>query len=94
MQVYKWKERLNVHVGQQEYGVNYLETYSPVVTWFFLRTLLTIVAINKWHSRQVDFIQAYPQETIEYDIFMELPKCFKTKESDGWTYVLQLLKNL
>ena len=49
--VYKWKARLNVHGGQQEYGVNYLETYSPVVNWFYIRTLLTIAFINKCHSR-------------------------------------------
>ena len=28
---YKWKARLNVHGGQQEYGTKYLETYSPMV---------------------------------------------------------------
>ena len=32
-EVYKWKARLNVHGGKQEYAVNYFETYSPVVTW-------------------------------------------------------------
>jgi len=30
--VYKWKARLNVHGGQQEYAVNYYDTYAPVVT--------------------------------------------------------------
>jgi hypothetical protein len=31
--VYKWKARLNVHGGKQKFGVNYFETYAPVVTW-------------------------------------------------------------
>jgi hypothetical protein len=31
--VYKHKARLNIHGGQQECGVNYWETYAPVVTW-------------------------------------------------------------
>ena len=56
-QVYKWKARLNAHGGQQEYGVDYLETYSPVITWFSIRTLLNLVSINKWHSRQVEFFR-------------------------------------
>ena len=85
---------LNVHGDHQEYGVNYLETYATVVPWFSIRTLFTIAIINKWHSRQVDFIQAYPQAPIEYDLFMDLPKGFNTKDSDGWTHVLQLIKNL
>ena len=51
-------------------------------------------AINKWHSRIVEFIQAYPQAPIQYDLYMEFPKGFKTKEGDRRTHVLQLLKNL
>ena len=62
--------------------------------WFLKITLLTLSAINKCHSRQVDFILAYLQAPIEYDMFMELPKGFKTKEVDGRNHYLQLLKNL
>ena len=50
-QVYKWKESLNVHKGKQDYGVNYIETYSHAVNWFSIRTLLPMAAINKWHYR-------------------------------------------
>ena len=78
--VYKWKVKLNVHRGQQEYGVNYLETYYPVVTWFSIITLITLAAINRWHSRQVDLVQAYPQSPIEYELYMELSKGFNTKK--------------
>jgi hypothetical protein len=28
------KARLNLHGGKQIYGMNYFETYAPVVTWF------------------------------------------------------------
>jgi len=45
-QVYKWKARLNVHGGQQEYAVNFYETYAPVVTWYAIRMLLTLVLLN------------------------------------------------
>jgi hypothetical protein len=30
----KHKARLNLHGGKQVYGMNYYETYAPVVTWF------------------------------------------------------------
>ena len=53
-----------------------------------------MAAINKWHPRQVYFIQSYLQAPIGYDIYMELPKGFKTKEGGGRTHVLQLLKNI
>ena len=63
-------------------------------TLFLVRTLLTLSAINKCHSRQVELIMAYPQDPIEYDIFVELTKVFNTKEGYGQTHVLHFLKKL
>jgi hypothetical protein len=91
--VYKHKARLNVHGGKQEYGENYFEN-APVVTWFSIRLLLVLSVINKWHTRQVDFVLAYPQADIEFDMYMELPKGIETKYGNGKTHVLKLLKNL
>jgi hypothetical protein len=93
-QVYKYKARLNVHGGQQEYAVNYFETYAPVVTWPSVRTLLTLSIIHRWCTRQVDFVLAYPQAPIEFDIYMELPKGIETKYGNGRTHVLKLKRNV
>jgi hypothetical protein len=93
-EVYKYKARLNVHGGQQEHGVNYFETYSPVVAWFSLRTLLTLSILNGWYTRQIDFILAYPRAPIEFDMYMELPKGVEMKDGNRKTHVLKLLKNL
>ena len=81
-QFYKWKVGLNVHGRNQEYWFNYLDTQSPIVTWFYIRTLLTLAIINTWNSIQVDFVKAYPQLFISYDLYMELPKGFKTRDRD------------
>lgn len=62
--VYKWKARLNVHGGQQQFGVNYYKTYSPVVMWTSIRLFLTLAIIKSWKTRQIDFTLAYPQEDI------------------------------
>ena len=32
-EIYKWKARLNIHGGQQVLGINYWDTYTPVVAW-------------------------------------------------------------
>ena len=78
-QVYLWKAILNVHIGQKEYGVNYIETYSPISTWFSIRPLLNLATINKWNSRQVYFIQVYKQATTECYFLMDRPKGFNKK---------------
>ena len=45
--IYKYKDRLNVHGGQQEFGVNYYQTYSPVVNWFCIRIISLIAMLNQ-----------------------------------------------
>ena len=92
-EVYKWKARLNVHGGQQEYGEHYTETYSPVIGWSTIRLFLILSLIFGWHTRQIDFVLAYPQATIEKPLYMELPPGIRM-DVDKKEYVLKLLKNL
>ena len=65
-----------------------------VVTWATVRLLLILSILLKWHTRQIDFVLAFPQAEIEYDMYMELPKGIETKYGNGKTHVLKLLKNL
>ncbi len=41
-EIKKYKARLNLHGGKQVFGMNYYETYAPVVTWFAIRLLIVI----------------------------------------------------
>jgi hypothetical protein len=52
-----------------------------------------IASIKKWHSRQVDFVLAYPHADIETDLYMEIPKGFELQDQDE-PYCLKLKKNL
>lgn len=92
-EVYKWKARLNVHGGKQEFGVNYWETYSPVVGWSTIRLYLILMLKNKWVSKQVDFVLAFPQADIECDLYMEIPQGFKF-EGSRKSHCLKLKKNI
>jgi hypothetical protein len=40
------KARLNLHGGEQVYGMNYFETYTPVVTWFAIRLIIIFGIIS------------------------------------------------
>ena len=92
-EVYKWKARLNVHGGKQEYGLNYWETYSPVVVWTTVRLFLILTLLNGWKSRQVDFVLAFPQADIEVPMYMEIPRGFQLEGSRKKNCLL-LEKNL
>ena len=92
-EVYKWKARLNVHGGQQEYAVNYFDTYAPVVAWPVIRILMTLSILNKWKTRQIDFVLAYPQAKNQYDIYMRLPHGIQMKHTKE-QHCLKLQRNL
>ena len=91
-QVMKNKARLNAQGGMQRWGVDYWETYAPVVNWISVRLMLAITIIHKLETKSVDFILAFPQAELDRDVFMELPYGFQYGEKGK--YVLQLKKNL
>jgi hypothetical protein len=92
--VYTHKARLNVHGGQKEFTVIFFETFSPVVNWFSVRLIFTLSLLSDWNTKQVDFILAYPQAPIEFDMYMNLPKGIQMANGNRNTHVLKLLKNL
>jgi hypothetical protein len=93
-EVYKWKARLNIHGGKQEYGVNYWETYAPVISWTTIRLYLVLAILNKRATRQIDFVLAYPQAEVECDLYMEIPKGFVFEHGDRNSHCLLLKRNL
>jgi histone deacetylase 1/2 len=92
-EVYKWKARLTVHGGKQTKGVNYWDTYAPLVQWSTTRLFLTMGVLRGWHCRQLDFVLAYTQADVECEIYMEIPRGF-TVDGDPKDYALRLDKNL
>ncbi len=88
------KARLNLHGGKQIYGMNYYETYAPVVTWFAVRLMIIFGIIFCWALCQDDFVMAYPQAPIEMDIYMELSQGIQTAHGKSKGHVLKLEKNI
>ena len=92
----KHKARLCAHGGMQQWGVNYWETYSPVVNWISVRMLLSIAIMNDLPTTAIDFVLAFPQATLGPDelIYMEMPAGMDSPGTDRKQYVLKLRKNL
>jgi len=70
----KCKARLCTAGSQQQYGIDYWNTYTPVMSWSSVRLLLTLSHIHKWHSTQIDFTQAFTQPPIKEDVYMHIPQ--------------------
>jgi Reverse transcriptase (RNA-dependent DNA polymerase) len=69
----KYKARLSIDGSRMKYGVHYHETYSPVASWNSVRMLLTLTAVHGWHTKQIDFVQAFAQAPVERTLYMKIP---------------------
>jgi Reverse transcriptase (RNA-dependent DNA polymerase) len=93
----KHKAHLCVHGSMQEKGINFWETYSPVVGWSTIQLLLTLSITEDLWARQIDFILAYPQADVETEIYLDLPigyEEFLDPNKHGKDFMLLLKKNV
>ena len=64
------------------------------MNWFSVRLFLVLVLTLKWHTRQVDFVLAYPQAPIECDLYMKMPRGIVVPGYNSKKYCLKLVKNI
>ena len=83
-----------MHGGQDIQGVQYEEMYSPVIKWSSVQLALILSLLQRWATRQVYFVLAFPQADISHDTFMKLPKGVKTIHGNSNTHVLKVKKNI
>lgn len=71
--IQKYKARLVAVGASQIQGVDYYETFSPVVKLTSLRTLLALANEENMVMRQLDVKTAYLHGVLEEEVFMEQP---------------------
>ena len=71
------KARIVAKGCRQVHGVDYGETYAPVVKFTSVRVMLATVAVNDLELHQMDVVTAFLHGDIDKDIYMEVPGGFK-----------------
>jgi Reverse transcriptase (RNA-dependent DNA polymerase)/Integrase core domain/GAG-pre-integrase domain len=87
----KYKARLVAKGYSQVQGVDYEETFAPVVKFTSVRILLAIVALLDLELHQMDVVTAFLNGDLNEEIFMEQPEGFGAEDS---SQVCKLVKSL
>ena len=74
----KYKARLVAQGFKQVYGVDYLETFAPVMKYKTLRLMLALARTNT-QLIHIDFTTAYLNAFIKEDIYMNIPEGMQQK---------------
>jgi hypothetical protein len=94
-EIKKYKARLNIDGSRMKKGEHYDMIYSPVASWNSVHMLLTLTALHGWHTKQIDFVQAFAQAPIEKTLYMKIPAGMELEcDSDPKDYVLKLHRNI
>ena len=90
----KNKSCLCTHVVMQQLGVNYFDTYYPVVNWISDMPMPNLSIFREIHTKSVDFVLAYTQADIKSEIFMELLIGFRIEGSHPRSWVVRLKNSM
>jgi hypothetical protein len=85
-----YKARLVTKGFKQRYGIDYEDTFYPVVKAATIRLVLSIVVSKGWRLRQLDVKNGFLHDVLEDEVYMRQPPRYDCK--DKAHYVCKLDK--
>ena len=94
VEIYKHKACWNLDGSKQVQGRDFNKTYSPTAQWPIIHLLLVNVLINKWKTRQLNFVQAFPKAPVSHKQFVDIPKDINIQGIDANDWLFEVTKNV
>ncbi|KAK0606152.1 hypothetical protein LWI29_034632 [Acer saccharum] len=77
----RYKARLVAQGFSQRPGIDFDETYSPVMDTITFRFLISLAISEKLEMRLMDVVTAYLYGSLDSDIYMKIPEGFRMPEA-------------
>ena len=90
----KYKARLVAKGFQQKEGVDYFDTFAPVVKNKSMRMLFALAVHYRLVVKQIDFVTAFLNAELDEVIYMYQPEGFEVRDDTGRKLVWRLKKAL
>ncbi|CAL1358977.1 unnamed protein product [Linum trigynum] len=87
----RFKARVVAQGFKQEYGIDYEETFAPVVKMQTVRCVFAVAAMKGWSLIQLDVKNAFLHGNLKETIYMERPPGYEKGDS---TMVCKLIRSL
>jgi hypothetical protein len=87
-EVQKHKARLVAMGYSQEYGIDYEETFSPVVRFETIRVVLSLAAQQGWEIYQFDVKSVFLNGPLQEEVYVSQPPGFEVEGQEHKVYRL------
>ena len=69
----RYKARLVAIGYNQEYGIDFLKTFSPVIWMIALRCIIALASSRHWFIHQLDINNAFLHGDLHENVYMQIP---------------------
>jgi hypothetical protein len=78
----KYNARFLARGFSQKEGIDYEETFSPMVRYTSIKTILSLAAVMKWKVHQMDVKTTFLNGEIKEEVYVEQPQGFEVHDRE------------